>query len=65
MAIFEHYKGGVYVKLGNATHTETGEKLVVYKDSDGKIWTRPYSMFYDKVEVEGKEVERFRFLGRF
>lgn len=36
--LFLHYKGYLCTKIGYATHTETGEKLVVYKDQDGKIW---------------------------
>ena len=36
-----------------ATHTETGEKLVVYKSINfGSVYVRPYDIFSDKVETE-------------
>jgi cyclomaltodextrinase len=63
--LFLHYKGKLYTKIGHATHTETGEKLVVYRDQDGKIWCRPFDMFYEMVEINGKSVPRFKYLGRF
>lgn len=52
---YRHYKGGEYVILEIAEHSETNEKLVVYKAlyGDGKVWARPYSMFFDKIN-DGK-----------
>ena len=29
--VYKHYKGGTYEVVSMATHSETGEKLVVYK----------------------------------
>ena len=57
-----HYKGGEYKVVSIAEHTETNEKLVVYQAlyGENKIWARPYSMFFDK--IEGKN--RFQFIGR-
>ena len=34
--IYEHYKGNQYEVLGEATHSETMEKLVLYKALYGK-----------------------------
>ena len=47
-----------------ANHSETLEKMVVYKAlyGDGQIWVRPLSMWDEKVEVEGKTVSRFTFI---
>jgi hypothetical protein len=28
-------------------------------DSSGKIWIRPYDMFFGEVEVDGKMIPRF------
>ena len=55
--IYKHYKGNKYLVLNIATHTETGEKMVVYKALYGeeKIWTRPYDMFIEKVENKKQE----------
>ncbi|MGP3749674.1 DUF1653 domain-containing protein [Bacillus sp. SG20033] len=56
---FKHYKGGLYKVIGEAIHTETEEKLVTYEDMDGILWARPKEMFFEKIVVDGKEVNRF------
>lgn len=50
--IVRHFKGNFYEIEGIAEHTETGEKLVVYRAlyGDGKCWCRPYEMFMSKVD---------------
>lgn len=60
--LWKHYKGGMYQILHTATHTETGEDLVVYQSLNGnQVWVRPADMFYGAVELEnGKKVPRFR-----
>lgn len=63
--LFQHYKGGLYEKIGHSKHTETHEECVVYIDRDGKIYHRPIEMFYGYVEVNGEEIQRFKFLGSF
>lgn len=54
--IVRHFKGNIYLILDVAEHTETGERVVVYKAlyGEGKVWVRPIDMFLDKVP-EGKE----------
>lgn len=57
---FIHFKGNEYIVLCYAKNSETDEDLVVYKrTADDKIWARPMSMFFDVVNVAGKEVPRF------
>jgi len=58
---YRHYKDREYVVLGVAKHSETLEKLVVYRAEygDKEIWVRPYEMFLDEVEVGGERVSRF------
>lgn len=62
---YEHYKGNRYKVLGIANHSETLEELVIYQKlyDDGGIWARPLTMFLENVEVEGKTLPRFRFIG--
>ncbi len=59
--IYRHYKGNEYELLYIANHSETLEKMVVYKAlyGDGDIWARPLSMWDETVIVNGKEVKRF------
>lgn len=58
---YRHYKGGEYEVIGVGKHTETEEKLVIYRavDPPHQIWTRPYNMFFELVEIEGKTIPRF------
>ena len=64
--IYEHYKGKKYKIIGVARHPETLEKLVVYQAmyDNNALWVRPYEMFCEKVIKEGKEVFRFRYMGK-
>jgi len=59
--LYRHYKGNLYDVIMTAQHSETEEWMVVYKAlyGDKGIWVRPYEMFIEKVEVEGKMVDRF------
>lgn len=44
-ATHRHYKGGLYQKLFDATHSETEEQLTIYLTSDGRPFARPKAMF--------------------
>ena len=59
--IYKHYKGNLYELLYIATHSETLEKMVVYKAlyGEGEIWVRPASMWEETVEADGKKIQRF------
>ena len=63
--IYKHYKGNRYELLEVATHSETLEKMVVYKAlyGDGEVWVRPASMWDEEVEIDGKKVLRFEYVG--
>ena len=64
---YRHYKGGEYLVLGVAKHSETLEDLVVYEalyDNDvSKLWARPLAMFTGEVEIDGQKVPRFKWIG--
>jgi hypothetical protein len=62
---YRHYKGNEYIVLGVARHSETDEKLVVYRADYGErgLWVRPLTMFQETVEVNGQTLPRFEFLG--
>lgn len=59
--IYRHYKGNLYQVLHIATHSETHEKLVVYRALYGEygVWVRPVAMFCEMVQVDGQSVPRF------
>jgi hypothetical protein len=61
---YRHYKGGEYAVQGSATHSETGEQLVVYSPlyGSGGLWVRPLSMFLETVHHDGKELPRFTYI---
>jgi len=58
---YRHYKGGEYEVIGVARHSETLEPLVVYHPlyNDTGWWLRPFSMFVEEVEINGKHQPRF------
>ncbi len=63
---YKHYKGKLYEVIGIATHSETLEKLVVYKalyEIDGmgenSLWVRPAEMFLEHVEIDCESMPRF------
>jgi hypothetical protein len=62
---YQDYKGKVYRVIGLACHTETLEWLVVYRAvfGDTDLWVRPAEMFVETIEVDGKQVKRFEFVG--
>ncbi|HLD72946.1 MAG TPA: DUF1653 domain-containing protein [Candidatus Nanoarchaeia archaeon] len=67
---YRHSKSGkFYEVIGMARHSETLERLVVYRAlysspefGDKSIWVRPKAMFLEKVNLNGKEVPRFEFI---
>lgn len=64
---YRHSKtGNLYEVLGAALQTETSEPLVVYrplyKHDEYELFVRPYSMFTEQVEIDGRKVLRFEFV---
>ncbi len=62
---YRHYKGNNYKVIGIAKHSETLEDLVVYQKlyDDHGLWVRPLAMFIENVEIDGKIMPRFEYLG--
>lgn len=60
--IYRHYKGNIYEVIGVANHSETLDKLVVYRSvkNESEIWVRPISMWNEEVILpDGSSVLRF------
>lgn len=63
--IYEHYKGNRYEVIDTVKHSETEELMVLYRAlyGDKGLWVRPYEMFFEDVEVNGKTTPRFKYVG--
>jgi hypothetical protein len=50
--IYKHFKGDYILVEDIAIHSETGERLVVYRElyGDTHLYARPYDMFLEKVD---------------
>ncbi len=62
---YKHFKGNEYEVLCFANHSETGEKMVVYRALYGEksVWVRPASMWNEEVERDGTVYQRFTYIG--
>lgn len=62
---YRHYKGNFYEVIDIARHSETEEELVVYRKlyDDHSLWVRPLGMFLENVQVDGRSVPRFEWIG--
>jgi hypothetical protein len=66
---YKHYKGKFCKVIGVARHSETLEEFVIYQElgyskewGENSLWARPKSMFLEKVNINGKDVQRFEFV---
>lgn len=67
--IYRHFKGALYLVKSVGTHTETGDKLVVYEplgsSHPDEPWVRPLKNFQEDVERGDYNYKgpRFRLVG--
>lgn len=66
--VYQHYKGNYYLVIGVARHDVTEEKLVVYvplyaEKSGPRMTARPIDVFFEELEINGKKVSRFTYIG--
>lgn len=66
---YRHYKGKLYQVIGFARHSESLEEMVIYKplylnkEFPNELWVRPKDMFLENIEINGKIIPRFRYIG--
>ena len=64
LGLYRHYKGGLYEVQGVVRHSETLQPMVLYRALYGQrgLWVRPFDMFLETVQVEGRTVSRFTWI---
>ena len=58
---YRHFKGNEYEVVDFAKDSETTELMVIYRALYGEhdLWVRPYTMFQEIIERDGKKMRRF------
>jgi len=58
---YRHFKGKEYELIGVARHSETMERMVVYRAlyGEGGLWVRPAAMWTEHVERDTYSGPRF------
>jgi hypothetical protein len=56
---YQHYKGGIYELVCEATLESDLSPMIVYRAANGTIWIRPKQVFFESVAVAGEFVQRF------
>lgn len=64
--IYEHYKGNRYEVIDTLRHSENEELMVLYRAlyGDEELWARPYTMFFETISIDSKEIPRFKYIGQ-
>lgn len=62
---YRHYRGNKYRVHAVGSHSETLEPFVIYQAlyGDGRYFVRPYSLFVDRISIDGNMIPRFQKLG--
>ncbi|TSC84946.1 MAG: hypothetical protein G01um101413_330 [Parcubacteria group bacterium Gr01-1014_13] len=63
---YRHYKGKDYEVIGVGKIEATLEDVVIYRPlykSEYSLWVRPLAVFTENVEVDGKTMPRFEYIG--
>ncbi|MBN8828421.1 MAG: DUF1653 domain-containing protein [Sphingobacteriia bacterium] len=64
LGLYQHYKGNFYRVMAVGRLEETLEEVVIYHAMQGnyEVWVRPIKVFNETIEIEGKEIPRFKFI---
>ncbi len=67
---YQHFKGNYYAVIGIARESESLEEFVLFKAlftskkfGSESLWIKPVKMFFETIEVDGKKIPCFRYIG--
>ena len=64
LGLYVHYKGNEYLLMAVGKIESSLEDVAIYRAAEGDSWwARPLSEFTAEVQVNGKSLPRFRFIG--
>jgi len=61
--LYKHYKGGIHKVITTGINTENNLIMIVHEDEQRQTYITPSDTFNGFVQVDGKEVERYKFIG--
>lgn len=63
--IYAHFKGGRYEVFGRCLSQRSDQVFVLYKPlyNETGLWIRPAPMFFDTLNVNGRQTKRFLLTG--
>ncbi len=60
---YKHFKGNEYLVYGTCEVESEGVEYILYERLvNNSFWIRPFDMFFETVEREGKVFQRFEFV---
>ena len=69
--MYKHYKGNTYEVIAIGKHSDTLEEYVTYQGQynspefgDKAIWMKSVKEFEKEIEIDGKKVKRFTYIGQ-
>ncbi|NKB33769.1 MAG: DUF1653 domain-containing protein [Pseudomonadales bacterium] len=62
---YRHYKDQEYELIDIVHHSETQEPMALYRALYGEfgLWARPLPMFLETVAIDGRNIQRFQYVG--
>ncbi len=60
---YKHFKGNEYLVYGTCIVESEGIEYILYERLvNNSFWIRPYDMFFETIERDGKSLKRFEFV---
>nr|WP_246355826.1 DUF1653 domain-containing protein [Paraburkholderia humisilvae] len=56
---YRHYEGGICELVCEAATERDHTAMVIYRAEDGSIRCSPKDLFFERIEVDGRPVQRY------